>query len=159
MTGLRIRAFGGISPKTPPRMLSEKQAQTSNNAGVFTGSLTPVKDLGTSVKTVVGTTTSIYKFGQDSVDETAGWLSFNNDVDVARGQINGDTEEWTFYTGNGTPKEIRAGYTASPAILGLKAPTNTLVTSLGTAGTAGVAALYDSTAVAAQHTLRLLLRL
>ena len=152
MTGLRIRAFGGISPKTPPRMLSEKQAQTSNNAGVFTGSLTPVKDLGTSVKTVVGTTTSIYKFGQDSVDETAGWLSFNNDVDVARGQINGDTEEWTFYTGDGTPKEIRAGYTASPARLGLKAPDNTLVTSLGTAGTAGVAAIYDSTAVAAETT-------
>ncbi len=53
-------------------MLSEKQAHTSNNAGVFTGSLTPVKDLGTSVKTVVGTTTSISKFVQDSVDETAG---------------------------------------------------------------------------------------
>jgi hypothetical protein len=123
MTGLRIRAFGGISPKTPPRMLSEKQAQISSNAGVFTGSLTPIKDLGTSVKTVVGTTTTIYKFGQDSVDETAGWLSFNDDVDVARGQINGDTEEWTFYTGDGQAREIRAGYTASPQFLGLKAPT------------------------------------
>jgi len=152
MTGLRIRSFGGISPKTPPRMLSEKQAQISSNAGVFSGTLTPTKDLGTSVKTVVGTTTSIYKFGQDSVDETAGWLSFNNDVDVARGQINGDTEEWTFYTGDGTPKEIRAGYIASPAILGLKAPTANLVTSLGTAGTVGVAAIYNVTGVAAETT-------
>ena len=58
-----------------------------------------------------------------STSETSGWLAFNSDVDVARGQINGDTEEWTFYTGDGAPKAIRSGYTASPIAMGTAAPT------------------------------------
>ncbi|MCK7581113.1 MAG: hypothetical protein MZV65_39455 [Chromatiales bacterium] len=31
-------------------------------------------------------------------------MSWANDVDVCRGQISGDTAEWTFYTGDGFPK-------------------------------------------------------
>ena len=131
MAGIKIVGFGGISPKTPPRMLREVQAQQSFNAGVFNGALTPIKDLGTSVKSIVGTALSIYKFGQDSTDETSGWLSWSTDVDVARGQINGDTEEWTFYTGDGYPKAIRAGYLNSPIPMVLLPPTLALSLSLG----------------------------
>jgi len=92
-----------------------------------------MKGLGTSVATVVGSAQTIYKFGQDSTDETAGWLSWNSGVDVARSQINGDVEEWTFYTGDGIPKAIRAGYTSSPIPLGLAFPTTALTATLGTA--------------------------
>lgn len=119
MANISIRSFGGISPKTPPRGLQPSQAQAAVNSGVFTGTLKPMKGLGTSVATVVGSAQTIYKFGQDSTDETVGWLSWNSDVDVARSQINGDTEEWTFYTGDGAPKAIRAGFTSSPIPLGL----------------------------------------
>ncbi|MGB1651324.1 MAG: hypothetical protein ACPHEP_09870, partial [Acidimicrobiales bacterium] len=113
MVGIVIRAFGGISPKTPPRRLDESQAQTADKCAIFNGALRPAKDVSsTTVATKPSSTTTIYKFGQDSTSETSGWLAFNNDVDVARGQINGDTEEWTFYTGDGAPKAIRSGYTA-----------------------------------------------
>lgn len=124
MVGVVIRAFGGISPKTPPRRLSETQAQTADKCAVFNGALRPAKDVsGTTVATKPSSTQTIYKFGQDSTSETSGWLAFNSDVDVARGQINGDTEEWTFYTGDGAPKAIRSGYTASPISMGIAAPT------------------------------------
>ena len=131
MAGIKIGGFGGISPKTPPRALKPTQAQQSLNAAVFTGSLKPLKGLGASVQTVVGTTQTIYKFGQDSTDETAGWLSWDTDVDVARGQINGDTEEWTFYTGDGYPKAVRAAAVGSPIHMGLDRPSAALSTALG----------------------------
>lgn len=133
MAVITITGFGGISPKTPPRMLNERQAQVALNSGVFTGTLTPIKDLGTSVATVPGGHKTIYKFGQDNDNPTQGWLSFANDVDIARSQIAGDTEEWTFYTGDGFPKAIRAGFLSSPIHMGLAAPATALQATLGTA--------------------------
>lgn len=132
MAVVTIKAFGGISPKTPPRLLRDTQSQTANNCGVFTGSLKPTKGYGGTVATVPATSETIYKFGQDVTDESLGWLSWTTDVDVARGQINGDTEEWTFYTGDGAPKAIRAGYTTSPIPLGIAAPTTSVTPTLGT---------------------------
>ena len=127
MVGVVIRAFGGISPKTPPRRLSETQAQTADKCAVFNGALRPAKDVsGTTVSSKPLSTQTIYKFGQDSTSETSGWLAWSSDVDVARGQINGDTEEWTFYTGDGAPKAIRSGYTASPIAMGIAAPSTAL---------------------------------
>lgn len=135
MVGVVIRAFGGISPKTPPRRLSETQAQTADKCAVFNGALRPAKGVSsTTVATKPASTQSIYKFGQDSTSETSGWIAWNSDVDVARGQINGDTEEWTFYTGDGAPKAIRSGYTASPIAMGIAAPTAAL-TALADANT------------------------
>jgi hypothetical protein len=135
MVGVVIRAFGGISPKTPPRRLSETQAQTADKCAVFNGALRPAKDVsGTTVSSKPLSTQTIYKFGQDSTSETSGWLAWSSDVDVARGQINGDTEEWTFYTGDGAPKAIRSGYTASPISMGIAAP-STALTAIADADT------------------------
>jgi len=135
MVGIVIRAFGGISPKTPPRRLSETQAQTADNCAVFNGALRPAKGVSsTTVATKPASTQSIYKFGQDSTDETSGWIAWDSDVDVARGQINGDTEEWTFYTGDGAPKAIRSGYTASPIAMGIAAP-SAAITAVADANT------------------------
>ena len=131
MATISIRAFGGVSPKTPPRLLNDRQAQTALDSDVFTGTLKPTKGLGTSVATVASSTISLYNFGQDNEDPTQGWLSWTTDVDVVRSQINGDTEEWTFYSGDGYPKAIRAGFLASPIHLGLKAPASPLIATLG----------------------------
>ena len=132
MAVITIRSFNGVSPKTPPRFLQDSQAQTANNCDVFRGSLSPMKGVGASVATVSGGSKTLYKFGQDSTDASAGWLSFANDVDVARSQITGDTEEWTFYSGNNAPKAIRAGYTSSPIPLGIPAPATALIATEGT---------------------------
>lgn len=131
MVAITVTAFGGISPKTPPRALNDRQAQIALNSGVFTGTLTPAKDLGTSVKAISGAFNTIYKFGQDSTDPSEGWLGWTNDVNVVRSQIAGDTEEWTFYTGDGYPKAIRAGFLNSPIPLGLAAPAVAVDLTLG----------------------------
>lgn len=132
MAVISIRSFGGVSPKVPPRFLKDSQAQVADNCDVFRGSLSPMKGVGASVDTVAGGSQTIYKFGQDSTDATAGWLAFTDDVDIARSQIAGDTEEWTFYSGDGKPRAIRAGATSSPILLGVVAPTTELIATAGT---------------------------
>lgn len=133
MANISVKGFNGVSPKTPPRQLQETQAQVSENCDVFRGTLRPMKGLGTSVATVSGAYQTIYKFGQDSINESAGWLGWAGDVDVARGQIAGDTEEWTYYTGDGAPKAIRAGFTNSPIPMGMPGPSTELIATAGTA--------------------------
>ena len=132
MPVISVKAFNGVSPKTPPRQLQDTQAEVAKNCDVFRGTLRPMKGLGDSVTTVSGSSQTIYKFGQDSTDESAGWLYWANDVDVARGQIAGDTEEWTYYTGDGAPKAIRAGSTGSPIPMGMPAPSTALIATAGT---------------------------
>lgn len=133
MAVISVKAFNGISPKTPARQLQETQAQSASNCDVFRGTLRSMKGLGSSVATVPGGSQTIYKFGQDSTDETAGWLYWAGDVDVARGQIAGDTEEWTYYTGDGKPKAIRAGFTGSPIPMGMPGPASELIVNAGAA--------------------------
>jgi len=122
MVALNIRSFDGISPKIPARYLKDSQAQIADNSDVFSGSLKPIKALGSQVASVGTNKQTIYKFGQDVDNPATGWLSWSTDVDVCRSQIAGDTEEWTFYTGDGYPKAIRAGATGSPIHLGIAAP-------------------------------------
>jgi hypothetical protein len=132
MPVISVKAFNGVSPKTPARQLQDTQAQTAKNCDVFRGTLRPMKGLGGSVASVSAGSKYIYKFGQDSVDESAGWLSGPDDVDVVRGQIAGDTEEWTYYTGYDAPKAIRAGFTTSPIPMGMPAPATALTATAGT---------------------------
>lgn len=106
MAALVISSFGGVSPKTPPRYLQDSQAQVAINCPVFSGSLVPLPDVGTTVTTLTkgGDPTTIYRWGQDVNEDNLYWFSWNYDVDVCRGQVAGDTAEWTFYTGDGFPK-------------------------------------------------------
>ena len=129
MTVIATRSFGGIAPKTSPRYLANSQAQLALNCDVFTGPVKPLNGLGASVAAATGIT--IYKFGQDSENDASGWLDWATDVDVARSQIAGDTEEWTFYTGDGTPKAIRAAAITSPMPMGLPFPASVIIPTLG----------------------------
>ena len=106
MAVFTIKSFGGISPKVPPRYLQDSQAQVAINCPVFSGSIQPLADLGSTLTTLPGTGTplTIYRFGKDVDSDTQYWFSWNSDVNVCRGQIAGDTAEWTFYTGDGAPK-------------------------------------------------------
>lgn len=138
MAVVRIQSFKGISPKVPARYLQEGGAQTALNCPVFNGSLQPLKDVGTSILTLpkMGTPETIYRFGQDVVSDTDYWFHWLTDVDVCRGQIAGDTSEWTFYTGDGVPKATHASialsggnYPAAARRLGLPAPTTAVAVS------------------------------
>ncbi len=106
MAVLQIKSFGGISPKVPPRYLQDSQAQAATNSVVFSGALTPLQDVGAAVTTLTksGTPKTIYRFGQDTPSDSEYWFHWTTDVNVCRGQISGDTSEWTFFTGDGAPK-------------------------------------------------------
>lgn len=131
MAVIQIKSFGGISPKVPPRYLQDSQAQTAINCPVFNGALSPLNDVSSAVTTLAkaGVPQTIYRFGQDVVSDTQYWFHWTADVDVCRGQISGDTSEWTFYTGDGVPKATYstialsgANYPAVSRPLGLPNP-------------------------------------
>ena len=138
MAVLQIKSFGGISPKVPPRYLQDSQAQVSTNCSVFNGALQPLQDVGSAVATLskTGVPQTIYRFGQDIVSDSQYWFHWITDVNVCRGQISGDTSEWTFYSGDGVPKATYstialsgASYPAVSRPLGLPNPDLALTVS------------------------------
>lgn len=103
MAQIAIKSFGGVAPKLDPVRLPDYAAQTALNCNLDNGTLRPLA--GTSVTatpTKVGTKVTIYRFGQNGSDESLHWFHWLDDVDVVRGQIVGDTEERTYYTGDST---------------------------------------------------------
>lgn len=139
MAVISIKSFGGISPRTPARYLQDSQAQVALNCPVFAGSLNPLPDLSAAITTIGKTVTprTIYRFGQDANSDSKYWFSWSTDVDVCRGQIVGDTSEWTFYSGDGAPKatyaSIALSSSAYPAVsrpLGLPSPSSPLAIAL-----------------------------
>jgi len=152
MTIIALKSFAGISPRTPPRFLQDAQAQEAVDCDVFTGSLKPRSAAGAAVVALanVGVVNTIYRYGQDvaPTTDTSFWFSWANDVDVCRGQISGDTSEWTYFTEPGvgpqaTYAAIATGAGIQPLVtrpMGLAAPT--------AACTLGVVGAADATAVA-----------
>lgn len=130
MAKFSVSSFFGIEPKTPARYLKDGYAQTAENCEAVGFSLKPLKGLSAAVHTLAtGNTQTLYKFGQDVTAENQHWFSWDTDVDVCRSQIAGDTNEWTFYTGDGAPKATYTGIAlgagklpAASRPLGLPAP-------------------------------------
>jgi len=141
MAVIQIKSFGGISPKVPPRYLQDSQAQVAVNCPVFNGALMPLQDVGATVATLAktGTPKTIYRFGQDTISDSQYWFHWTTDVNVCRGQISGDTSEWTFFTGDGAPKATYSSIALSgsnyPAVsrpLGLPNPDLALTVAANT---------------------------
>lgn len=103
---ISIQSFKGIAPRINPRYLPDGASQTALNVKAFGQDLRPINNLSATVATLTksGNLQTIYRFGQDLDSENQHWFSWPFDVDVCRGQISGDTSEWTFYTGDGFPK-------------------------------------------------------
>lgn len=112
------RTFSGIAPRLDPRRLGETNAQTARNCDLRNGTLRALR--GTSAVwalTKPGTIRTIYRFGQTISDEALYWFHWADDVDVCRGQIAGDTDERTYFTGDSTYGHPRVTK-ASIALLG-----------------------------------------
>lgn len=136
MAVISIKSFGGISPKTPTRLLQDSQAQVAINCPVFAGTINPLPGLGSSVKTIPGNDTpqTIYRYGQNNTSDDKYWFSWPVDVDVCRGQIAGDQSEWTFYTDGVQPKATYDTIALSGSVfptasrpLGLPMPSKALI--------------------------------
>jgi hypothetical protein len=95
-----------MMPRRSARLLDPKFAQNAINTELFSGELHAFRDLSAAIvtPTKAGTKKSIYRFGQDQVGDAQYWFHWLVDVDVARGPINNDASERTYWTGEAEPR-------------------------------------------------------
>jgi hypothetical protein len=101
MVALRVVGFSGVVPRRGARLLSDNQAQVSVNCRLTSGYFGPLKQPARVVSPGVAGIKSIFRM-TDGVNDF--WLSWNVDVDAAKGPIAGDTTFRTYYSGDGEPR-------------------------------------------------------
>lgn len=109
MAAIFHRAFAGMKPRQAPELLQPGEAALARNVRLDGGDMEPWNEPSDVLAlTSVGAVTSIYRYGQDSSSETQYWFQFTTDVNVLKGPIDDDTEERTYWTGDGYPKKTKA---------------------------------------------------
>jgi hypothetical protein len=99
MTLRSITSFRGEVPLMSPRLLPEGAAQIATNARLYTGDLTAFKQFDlTEALTQSGPVKTIALMAGQY------WLSWNEQIDVARGAVPGDTTFRTYLTGLDVPR-------------------------------------------------------
>lgn len=146
MTTVRFTPFGGLIPKTDPSMLPAAAAQVAENCRFSSGQLeaynAPLQVYAPAKQGI----RTIYRYGQAVNSDTDYWFTFAANVDVVKGAIANDTEERTFYTGDGYPKVTTAAraissvpYPSNYWRLGLPAPSDTIIATVSGAPTSETA--------------------
>lgn len=93
-----VTSFRGEAPRVTPRALPDNAATNATNARLLTGDLTAWKQFTvTEALANTGPVETIYLLNN-------AWLSWDVDVDVARGVIPGDTTFRTYLTGLDVPR-------------------------------------------------------
>ncbi len=117
MTTFSVGIFNGMAPSVSARLLDPKFGQYVVNALNTNGELTPIKGM-LQIATLAkpGVKKTIYRFGKDRA-ESEYWFHWTTDVNVARGSINDDTTERTYFTGDGVPKYTFAAVATGSALL------------------------------------------
>jgi hypothetical protein len=96
--------FSGIRPRYDSRLLPDGNAQVASNILTERGGVRAIQ--GTQdilALSKVGVKT-IYRYGQALNSTTQYWFHWTTDVDAVKGPIANDTEERTYWTGEGVPK-------------------------------------------------------
>ena len=110
MAYFKLNTFGGKAPRISPRLLADSLAQTATDVNLESGRLVPIKDNSTTdpsngVSTLANTTKqTIFKY----TDSPERWLQFDEDVDVVRGPIAGDTNDTIYWSGQSFPRMGRS---------------------------------------------------
>ena len=129
-TALKLVRFFGEAPKVSPELLPETVAQYAFNLDLSSGDLLPYRrPEEVAVLDKVGEAKTIYPL-TDPVSGDLKWLHWTTDVDVAATQVEGDTSQRIYFTGDGVPKVTNytmatsgAKFPTSSYILGLPLPT------------------------------------
>lgn len=127
----KITKFYGEAPKVSSELLPDTVAQYAFNLNLSSGDLTPYRQSAlVQALDKPGTIKTIYPLsdGAGGYD----WLHWTTDVNVATAQIEGDTSQRIYYSGDGAPKVTNHALATSGAmfptqsyILGLPLPTAT----------------------------------
>lgn len=97
-----ITSFRGEVPRLTPRALPDNGAQIAENTRLFTGDLTAFKQFAPTIGLANGSTPIRTIYLLNDV-----WLSWADDVDVARGAVAGDASFRTYLTSPGLYTEPR----------------------------------------------------
>lgn len=128
-TALKITKFLGEAPKISPELLPESVGQYAFNLDLSSGDLLPFRaPVHVATLDKVGTIKTIYP-----MDDGIGglkWLHWTTDVDIASSQLENDTTQRIYYSGDGVPKVTNysmatsgAAFPTTSYTLGLPAPT------------------------------------
>ena len=133
MAYFKLNNFAGLAPRISPRLLGETLAQIATDVNLESGRLVPVKDNSTTnpsngVTTLANANKqSIFKYTDASPQK---WLQFNEDVNIVRGPIPGDTNDTLYWSGQSFPRMARSATLIASAPypdgfyrLGIPAPT------------------------------------
>lgn len=146
---ISINKFSGMAPKITPSLLPVNMAQDATNCNLLSGALRAWRDmLDLVTPTKDGPLRSIYR------NNSGFFLSWNEDVDVTRGPVAGDTLERLYFTSsNDVPRITDADMVVSGSgtdypndsfVLGVPAPSVAPTASLS----AVVASITRSVSVA-----------
>lgn len=108
MPSFSIRQFAGMRPVSNPDLLQPGEAELAVNCRLVGGDIEPWRGLRAVATLSDGTVRTIYRFGQSSSSESQYWFQWTTDVDVVKGPTFGDTQERTYWTGDGYPKKTDA---------------------------------------------------
>jgi len=135
MSIIRFSPSGGANQALQPMLLPDAVGVLSLNQKPGRGDLRPWK-APLNKATVPAGRKTIFRMGRDVVSDVNYWLSWPTVVHVVVGGNADDTSERTYYTGDGMPKWTdttkalaSAPYPTASRLLGVPAPTSTLVLS------------------------------
>lgn len=126
MATIKLSTFGGVAPRVSPRLLAETSAQVATDVNLEEGNLVPITQNTDQLTLSNSSRQGVFKY----TDSPERWLQFDEDVDVVRSPIPGDTNDTAYWTGQSFPKMGRSSdivsgsvYPAAGFRLGIPAPT------------------------------------
>ena len=126
MAYIKLNTFGGLAPKASPRLLKDELATTATDVNLESGRLVPVRDNSDTLTLSNSSRQTIFKY----TDSPERWLQFDEDVNVVRSAIPGDTNDTLYWSGQTFPKMGRSSdiiggsvYPNAAYRLGIPAPT------------------------------------
>jgi hypothetical protein len=135
MSIIRFSPSGGANQALQPMLLPDAVGVQSLNQKPGRGDMRPWK-APLNKATVPAGRKTIFRMGRDVVSDANYWLSWPTVVHAVVGGNATDTSERTYYTGDGAPKWTdttkalaTAPYPTSSRLLGVPAPTSTLILS------------------------------
>ena len=126
MAYIKINTFGGLAPRTSPRLLRDDLATVASDVNLESGRIVPIKENSDHLTLSNSSRKSVFKY----TDSPERWLQFDEEVDVVRSPIPGETNDTVYWSGQTFPKMGRSSdlisgsvYPAAGFRLGIPAPT------------------------------------
>lgn len=138
-----LSAFVAANDQRNAKKLPDGIGVDARNLDTSHDDMRGLKDLSTvyTVTGVAGQIRSLYRWGRDTISDTAYWVASNALLDFARSMLAEDTTERTYISGGGIPRYFdsttlgTAPYPTSTVQLGVPAPSSAMTLAAGTAGT------------------------